>query len=79
MLPKKGTDSLQIVAAGTASQSFVGTPLDVTVGMGGQCTSGTMTLRQKSATRAVFPWAACRRGRLVAGWRLWRQWRTQGP
>ena len=55
MLPKKGTDSLQIVAAGTASQSFVGTPLDVTVGMGGQCTSGTMTLRQKSATRAVFP------------------------
>ncbi len=39
--PKKGTDSLEIVAAGTASQSFVGTPLDVTVGMGGQCTSGT--------------------------------------
>jgi uncharacterized repeat protein (TIGR01451 family) len=54
-LPTKGTDHLKIVASGMASSTVVGTPLDVTVGMGGQCTAGTMTLRRKSATRAVFP------------------------
>ncbi len=54
-LPRKGHDRIKIRAVGPAMQSFVGTPLDVTVSMGGQCTAGTLTLTRKSPARAVFP------------------------
>ena len=54
-IPKKGPVRVKLTAGGAAAQGAPESSLHVTLGAGARCTNGSMTLRRKTKSRAVYP------------------------
>ena len=53
--PKNGPPRVTVIAGGVQPGGSLLSPAEITLSAGGQCTTGSMTLRQKGKRGAVFP------------------------